>query len=1019
MAIGSSIRGKFIIMVLAICLSCLLVVSVISYLLAYNIVKEQTNQGASEVVAHKASQINNWFEEQGQAINSMAHDIEINGNFSDEYLANFLLRKFERQEDKVLDYYIGFADPGRAMVSATGWIPPPDYDVTDREWYKEALEADKLIFITPYLDADSGQMVITLAEPLWDEEQLVGVIAADILLTEIIKLAHTVQVKEASYVFLLDEKHSIITHPEPILLPTAERTVNIAYIMEGKFKPLIEVIENGSYNIIELKDYDQIKRYFILSNVEVANWTFGVAIPRSEYLKPLNTLLIGFGIAFAISLIMGIIIILPVIRSLLKPVLQLNKAVSSFAAMDFTARSQVSSQDEVGKLSDNFNHMADIIQEYNQKLEQKVVERTAAISNLLNNAGQGFLSFGADFIIDAEYSMECEEIFEQEIAGKRFMDLIFPNGEEEKLFMENVLASIMRDSDELRREIYFSLLPSELIINGKHIFIEYKLIINPFEANNIKIMIILTDITEQRHLEQQMEKEGQLLKMVVKVVAHNNDFKEYCYDFRNFSINYVGELLESNHSREEVFNEIYRKLHTLKGGFAQLEMSNLVEKLHQFESQLADNQEDLMQMSAQELKEYFALLNMSDWLEDDFVFLREILGEQFFEQDNIIAVDESKLAEINRKIVATLSPWECKMLLPDLKQLMYKPFRDLLKSYPETVARLGEKLNKLLLPMYITGGEGLVDTEKYRDFTKSLIHVFRNSVDHGIETPEERAANGKSECGAISCDISHNESGITITIADDGKGIDVQKLKEKALQSDIYEKEIIAGFSDEEALHLIFADKLSCLEEINTISGRGIGLAAVMGELDKLRGTVDISSQIGQGTIFTFYLPNLDSNKVFSITANDIIKPLLDTMQNYFRQDLGEELKHCSATENKDRLPLYKTTAISNIKGIVRSSFILSVDESLGHELVHKMILDDIEPGTEDIYVEDVLAECANIILGNSIECFPEVQELIMFEAPVTISSQSTAIKYINAIIWTGDMIYTSGKASVSIIIHE
>ena len=91
----------------------------------------------------------------------------------------------------------------------------------------------------------------------------------------------------------------------------------------------------------------------------------------------------------------------------------------------------------------------------------------------------------------------------------------------------------------------------------------------------------------------------------------------------------------------------------------------------------------------------------------------------------------------------------------------------------------------------------------------------------------------------------------------------------------------------------------------------------------------------------------------------------------------------------------------------------------MGKQLVHKMILDEIETGTEGHYVEDVLAECVNIILGNSIKHFPEIQELIMFEAPVTLFSERTAIKYMNADIWTCDMLFTTGKASLSLIVQE
>jgi len=1014
-----SIRNKFIVMVFAICLSCLLVVSVISYGLSYNLVKAQTNQSASEAVGKNAAQLNNWFMEQAQVVNSIAQDIEINKDFSDQYLTNYLIEKFERQNSKVLDYYIGFADKKRTMVCATGWIPPPDYDATTREWYIEALKHNKLVFITPYLDADSHQMVITLAEPIKDGNNVVGVIAADILLTDVMDLAHDARIKGASYTFLMDNDYNYMIHPQPGFQPTPEKSINAALVMQGRFLPLIEEIKKGQYNIVELRDYDNTKRCFVLSNIKAANWTFGIAIPRSEYIKTLNNLLFGFGAALAISLLMGILIILPVIRSLLKPVLQLNEAVSSFAEKDFTARSLVSSRDEVGELSENFNRMADIIEEYNQNLERTVAQRTSSIRNLLNNAGQGFLSFGHEFYIDEEYSSECNRIFGREIAGQRFTDLIFPDDEEQKRFMENALLSIMQDDDELRREVYFSLLPQELLLNGCNVSLDYKLIVNRQNEEIDRIMIILTDITEQRQLELHMEGERKLLKMVVKVVAYNNDFQEYCSDYRNFCSKTIWELLDSSRPREEIIAEIYRRIHTFKGGFAQLEMINMAEKLHQCESQISASQDEFSKMSGQQLKTFFASLNMLEWMDEDLAMLREILGEQFLEQDNLLVIDEAQLLEINQKVVSTLSPWECKLLLPDLNRLMFKPMRELFKPYPETVARLAERLSKSVFPVNITGGELPVNTEQYRDFCKTLIHVFRNAIDHGLESAEERIAEGKDEYGTISCEIFQELSGISIVISDDGRGIDVEYLKELAVQKGIFDRETAAGLSIQEALQLVFVENLTVSDEITSISGRGIGLAAVKEELDKLGGSVEIFSQAGKGTVFTFRLPHFESYKLHDISAHDMINPLLNTMREFFSREMGEDLLHSSEAEKKNRLQLYKTTAISDIKGIVRSRLILSVDEELGNQLAHKMILDEIEPETEGLYAEDVLAECANIILGNSIKHFPEIQELIMFEAPVTLSSERTVIKYLNSDIWTCDMLFTTGKASMSLIIQD
>ncbi len=1019
MLIRNSLKGRFIIVVFTVCFCCLLVVSMVSYYNSYILVREETNQVAYEAVSRYASELNNWFMQQAGVLHAMSQDIEINRGFSDEYLSHYLSEKFQRRDSCVIDYYIGFPDSNRKMVCATGWVPPEDYEASKRDWYKEAVKRNNLVYITPYLDADTKEMIITLAEPIRDGDKLLGVLAADILLTDVMKLAQDVHIDKKHYNFLLDDHYNFIVHPHPDFQPLASESRNASQVMQGLYLPLTEQIQEGRYPIIELKDYDNSKRCFALSEIKETGWIFGIAIPHSEYFGPLKKLWYGFALALAISLFIGFIIILPVVRNLLRPIEDLHQAVGRFADKDFSARSLVTSADEVGELSNNFNRMADIIQEYNVGLERKVEEKTAAIRNLLDNAGQGFLSFGSDLQINQEYSSECKRVFGFDIAGQYFPRVIFPGDEAEKQFLENALQTIFGEEDEYRRGVYLSLLPEELMINGRHIQLEYKVIANRNLRDNFSIMLIITDITEKRCLEKQMEEERELLEMVVKVVANRDDFLEYRNDFQRFCVQRIGELLNSDLPRDEAIAEIYRQIHTFKGGFAQMKMSHLFNQLHDCESEIAASRDELRDISAVEIKDFLNSFKLLEAMAGDISLLEEVLGEEFLEHENKLLIDEQRLLEIKQKMITCLAPWECKMLLPYIKRLRFRPFKELLRSYPENVSSLAESLGKSLLPLRITGGDMLVDSDYYHDFCKSLLHVFRNAIDHGLESPEDRLELGKNEYGIISCDIKEENGGIAVVISDDGRGIDIDLLKEQALDRGIYDEEYIEGLSCEEALQLIFADSLSSKEEVSSISGRGMGMPAVKVELDKLGGKVEISSKKERGTRFCFWLPAHDKIDVENFSIEEIINPLLETAREFFSREIGINLLHSTEVERKKRQELLRITAFITIKGVVRSYFILSVDEELGRYLVQAMTMDEIESGTEEDFVEDVLAECANMILGNSIKLFPGISELVMLEVPVTLYSDQTAIKHLQADIWTCDFLFEEGRLRLGLISQE
>lgn len=1008
-----SLRIRFILAVLIICTACLVIVSCISYYTSYTLVKKEATQKASQVVLANADEFNNWLLGQAQSLHSIVEDLEINGRLDHAYLSSYLSGKYKRCTAGVIDYYIGFEQ--KEFISATGWVAPPDYDCTAREWYQTAVNQDRLVFTTPYLDADTHQMVITISEPIKIDGDLIGVAAVDIKLDDLMKLAETVRMDQTCYPILLDNEHNFMIHPQESFRPTAKRSVNAALVLNGKYEPLIERINSGQFGVLELKDYDGVKRYFVLSRIKSTNWTFGIAIPSSEFTRPLNKLLQGFAGALALSFILGLIIILPITNRLLKPIEGLTNTVRQFARKDFNARAPVVYRDEVGELSQTFNQMADIIQEYNQGLEQTVAQRTASIRNLLDNAGQGFLSFGNNLLVEEEFSAECSQIFNDDIGGRDFAWLLYPDDAEQRLFIKTALARIFEETETFRRDVYLSLLPPEIVLKGRSINFDYKIIT---EANDgsPRIMVVLTDITEKRQLEQQMEKEKQLLSMVVKAAAYNQQFSECVDDYLSFTDATIFELVESLPINYAV-GEIYRNIHTFKGNFSQFDMVYLVAKLNDCEGQMAADREKLHALPRLEVRHYMEQFDFKAWLDNELTLLKEVLGERFFENENKIVVAIERLQEISRKMVDCLAPWECKILLPEIKRLKYRPFQELIKSYPESTVRLAERIGKQIKAVEIEGGDVLVDTERFRNFCKSLVHVFRNAVDHGIETPEERLAGGKPIYGRIRCEVKTEAGNLRLIISDDGKGINSRELVVRAMEEGLIDKNTWPDSS--EALNLIFADNISTKDTATEISGRGIGMAAVKEETEKIGGSVEVQTAVGKGTTISFTIPLEDHQIIPLIYITNVMNPLLETTVQYFTAELGQELVYTSTLSSKEKLQLYGIAAFSEIKGIFQGRFILSVDKNLGLAMLKTFSLENLSVEEQEEYLEDVMTEITNVILGNSIRKFAWIEELLYYGIPVILSAENMAIKNGLYKIWSFDLVFTEGRLNLSFMAQE
>jgi two-component system chemotaxis sensor kinase CheA len=180
------------------------------------------------------------------------------------------------------------------------------------------------------------------------------------------------------------------------------------------------------------------------------------------------------------------------------------------------------------------------------------------------------------------------------------------------------------------------------------------------------------------------------------------------------------------------------------------------------------------------------------------------------------------------------------------------PISQIFSRFPRLVRDLSKSLNKKI-NLVIEGEETELDKSVIEDLLDPIMHSVRNSVDHGIESPEERKAAGKPEEGMVLLKASNEGNMIVIEISDDGKGIDIEAVKAKAVERGILNPNKL--LTDVEAFNLIFEPGFSTAKQVTSISGRGVGLDVVRRSIEKLNGTVTVGSERNKGTKFTIKLP--------------------------------------------------------------------------------------------------------------------------------------------------------------------
>lgn len=183
-----------------------------------------------------------------------------------------------------------------------------------------------------------------------------------------------------------------------------------------------------------------------------------------------------------------------------------------------------------------------------------------------------------------------------------------------------------------------------------------------------------------------------------------------------------------------------------------------------------------------------------------------------------------------------------------------QPLEKLFGKYPRLIRDLARKLNKDI-NLVIEGAQTEVDKSVIEELGDPLIHLMRNSADHGIENPEARVAAGKPAQGTIRLCASHEGSHVQILIADDGKGIDAGFISKKAIDKGIVTQAEVDAMTEREKVALIFAPGFSTAEKISDVSGRGVGMDVVKTNIEKLKGTIEIETVAGKGTTMRVKIP--------------------------------------------------------------------------------------------------------------------------------------------------------------------
>ena len=553
------------------------------------------------------------------------------------------------------------------------------------------------------------------------------------------------------------------------------------------------------------------------------------------------------------------------------PLEKLDKATKLISKGEYGTQIEIKSKDEVGSLAFSFNSMSIEILNYiekvrkaykkidymNKNLEKLVAKRTEELAEansyldaMINSLGQGLLVFDKNADCSPFYTNACLDIFDSEPNGMSYFDLIRIQDSKERGILERWTHNLFLEKIPFKS--LASLGPKQIVFGENIEDPDYKYVSLEYfpmrrETQRIdNIVVVATDKTNEIKAEARFQKEREETLQMVFIHENKRQFLNYLNETEQFKT-FLTRQTRGDLSKN--LDKIKITLHSLKGSSGVYNLNDLYKVIDAAELSLEKldvNKEigkidSLVKLVIKEIENEVTKVKKK---------FQSFLGQELV--DGIPRYE--KRLDLLKEHLSKLEGLGINDLTESFKSKIYRvPVKDFFKDINYFIQDLANQLNKEVLPVVLSGGDLLIDPVNFTSLLQSLVHLYRNILDHGIEEPHIRDELGKKEEGTIKISFLKIDDQLQLSILDDGAGISIGKLK-KAMIKNNYET-LSLEKRDEDIIYHIFDANLSTKTRSTDISGRGVGMSAIRDEVLKLNGKIKIESKESKGTIFFFEVP--------------------------------------------------------------------------------------------------------------------------------------------------------------------
>jgi two-component system chemotaxis sensor kinase CheA len=526
-----------------------------------------------------------------------------------------------------------------------------------------------------------------------------------------------------------------------------------------------------------------------------------------------------------------------------EPIAELAEAARGLAAGNRQVRVDIGSNDEVEDLGTTFNQMVsdlkssyDSLQELNCTLEHKVEERTLELAGrngdmrlVLDNVEEGLLMLTPEGIMKLEHSAIVDRWFGPFGEDTTFFAYLSPTSPTFAEFFELGWEAFREGL--LPLEVCLAQLPRVIEARGNTWHVRYTPLLSSGTLDGM--LVVILDVTTEIARQKEEQAQREILAAFQRLMRDRDGFMAFHAEMTGM----LAAACSGMYNTDLV--AFKRTIHTLKGNAALFGLERFASLCHDIEDQMAETRELPNQASMQGLEQAW----------------RQLTDSVLVATSNPLGVPSIVVAgdEVQSLANALWSIPSAKHLAQQVESWKLEPIQVPLRRLAEQAHGLAKKLGKGEIEVNVQAQMIRCDPKRWGPFWSDAVHVVRNAVDHGLETPDERAAVGKAR-GLIKFAAAWEGSDLVVSIADNGKGIPFEAVREKAASMGL------PHATHEDLVAALLADGVSTEKHVTDVSGRGVGMAAVRSRVEAMGGRVLVKSAVGTGTIWTFRFarPNAD-----------------------------------------------------------------------------------------------------------------------------------------------------------------